>query len=101
MWIQKMSKKRKTFTNKFKAKVAIEALKGTKTVAEVASEFEVHMTQVNSWKKKMLDSAADSFSRDLKNKQAEYEKEKKHLYSEIGQLQVEVNWLSKKLKMLD
>ena len=46
-----MSTKRKSFNNKFKVKVAIEALKGQKTVAEIASEFEVHTTQVNNWKK--------------------------------------------------
>ena len=46
----KMSTKRKSFSGKFKAKVAIEALKGQKTVAEIASEFEVHTTQVNNWK---------------------------------------------------
>jgi len=49
-----MSKKRKSFSNEFKAKVAIEALKGQKSVAEIASEFEIHSTQVNSWKKQML-----------------------------------------------
>jgi transposase-like protein len=97
----KMSKKRKSFSNEFKAKVAIEALKGQKSVAEIASEFEVHTTQVNNWKKQMLEGAADTFSKKLENKEAEHEKEKEHLYSEIGQLQVEVNWLSKKLKMFN
>ncbi len=96
-----MSTKRKTFNNKFKAKVAIEALKGQKTVAEIASEFEVHTTQVNSWKKQMLDGAADTFSKKLENKDAEHEKEKEHLYSQIGQLKVEADWLSKKLKMFN
>ncbi len=94
-----MSKKRQQFSNDFKARVAIEALKGHKTVAEIASEFEIHTTQVNNWKKQLLAGAADTFSRKLENKEAEHEKEKERLYAQIGQLQVEANWLSKKLKM--
>ena len=96
-----MSTKRKSFSNTFKAKVAIEALKGQKTVAEIASEFEVHTTQVNTWKKHLLDGAADTFSKKLENKEVEHEKEKEHLYSQIGQLKVEADWLSKKLKMFN
>ena len=96
-----MSTKRKSFSNTFKAKVAIEALKGQKTVAEIASEFEVHATQVNIWKKHLLDGAADTFSKKLENKEAEHEKEKEHLFSQIGQLKVEADWLSKKLKMFN
>jgi len=94
-----MTKKRKSFSNEFKAKVAIEALKGQKSVAEIASEFGIHSTQINSWKKQMLEGASDTFSKKLENKEASHEKEKEQLYSQIGQLQVEVNWLSKKLKM--
>ncbi len=89
-----MSTKRKTFNNKFKAKVAIEALKGQKTVAEIASEFEVHTTQVNSWKSRCLMVQPILFKK-LENKDAEHEKEKEHLYSQIGQLKVEADWLSK------
>jgi len=97
----KMSRKRKSFSNEFKAKVAIEAIKGQKTIAEIASEFEVHTTQVINWKKHMLEGAADTFSKKLENKEAEHEKEKEHLYSQIGQLKVEADWLSKKLKMFN
>lgn len=94
-----MTKKRQQFSNEFKAKVAIEALKGQKTVAEISSEFEIHSTQVNSWKKQLLDGASDTFSKKLENKEAIHVKEKEQLYSQIGQLHTEVNWLSKKLKM--
>jgi transposase len=96
-----MSTKRKSFSNTFKAKVAIEALKGQKTVAEIASEFEVHATQVNTWKKHLLEGAADTFSKKLENKEAEHEKEQEPLFSQIGQLKVEADWLSKKLKMFN
>ncbi len=96
-----MSRKRKSFSNEFKAKVAIEAIKGQKTVAEIASEFGIHSTQINNWKKQLLACTADSFSKKLENKEAEHEKEKEHLYSQICQLHVEENWLSKKLKMFN
>ena len=94
-----MTTKRQKFTDEFKAKVAIEAIKGQKTIAEIASEFEIHPTQVNTWKKHLLAGAADTFSKKIENKEAKHEKEKENLYSQIGQLHTEVNWLSKKLKM--
>ncbi len=97
----KMSKKRNSFSNEFKAKVAIEAIKGQKNIAEIASEFGIQSTQINNYKNKLLAGAADSFSKKLENKEAEHEKEKEHLYSQIGQLQEEANWLSKKLKMFN
>lgn len=65
----KMSTKRKSFDNTFKEKVAIEALKAQKTVAETASEFEVHTTRVNNWKKQILDGTTDTFSKKLENKE--------------------------------
>ena len=51
--------KRKTFTSEFKAKIAIEAIKGQRTINEIAAEFEVHPTQVNAWKKQLLESSAE------------------------------------------
>ena len=53
---------KKTFSSEFKAKVAIEALKGHKTTNELATEFEVHPTQINSWKKQLLDESKNLFS---------------------------------------
>ena len=55
--------KRKSFNTEFKAKVAIEAIKGHKTINELASEFEISPSQINSWKKLLLDGASDTFSR--------------------------------------
>ena len=94
-----MTKKRLKHSDEFKAKVAIEAIKGQKTISEIASEFEIHPTQVNTWKKHLLAGAADTFSKKIENKETQHEKEKEQLYTQIGQLQVENNWLSKKLKM--
>ncbi len=93
--------KRKTFTSKFKAKVAIEALKGHQTVNQIASEFDVHPSQVNAWKKRLLEESTDIFSKDKKQQAENIEEEKDKLYSQIGRLKVEVDWLKKKTGHLD
>jgi transposase-like protein len=88
--------KRKSFNTEFKAKVAIEAIKGHKTVNELASEFEISPSQINNWKKQLLDGASDTFSRGKQKREAEYEAEKDRLYQQVGKLQVELDWLKKK-----
>jgi transposase len=93
--------KRRKFTSEFKAKVAIEAIKGQRTVNELAQEFEVHPNQIAVWKKQLLASAGDVFSRgkdlDSERKVAECDR----LYRKVGQLQVENDWLKKKTGHLD
>jgi transposase len=94
--------KRKAFTSEFKAKVAIEALKGHRTVNELAAEFEVHPSQVNNWKKQLLKSSSDVFGKKgCENRTQEFEKERDLLYNQIGRLKVEVDWLKKKTGHLD
>ena len=88
--------KRKSFTTEFKAKVAIEAIKGHKTVNELASEFEISPSQINNWKKQLIDGASDTFGRGKQKREAEYEAEKDRLYRQVGKLQVELDWLKKK-----
>ena len=88
--------KRKSFNADFKAKVAIEAIKGHKTVNELASEFDISPSQINTWKKLLLDGASDTFSRGKQKREAEYEAEKDRLYQQVGKLQVELEWLKKK-----
>ena len=93
--------KRRKFTSEFKAKVAIEAIKGQRTVNELAQEFEVYPNQIAVWKKQLLASAGDVFSRgkdlDVERKAAECDR----LYRKVGQLQVENDWLKKKTGHLD
>lgn len=87
---------KKTFTSDFKSKVAIEALKGHKTTTELASEFEVHPTQINLWKKQLLDGSKKLFSCKHDKDMESVIQERDRLYMQIGQLAVELDWLKKK-----
>lgn len=93
--------KRKSFTSEFKSKVAIAALKGHQTTNEIAAEFDVHPTQVNTWKKQLLEGSADIFGKKQQKQAENFESEREHLYSQIGRLKVEVDWLKKKTGHLD
>jgi transposase-like protein len=97
-----MSTSKKSFSAEFKSKVAIEAIKGLQTVNELASEFGVHSTQINNWKRQLLESSKTVFTSkgELKKQQA-YEKEREQLYSQIGKLKVSLDWLKKKTGHLD
>jgi transposase-like protein len=86
----------KKFSSEFKAKVAIEALKGHKTTNELASEFEVHPTQINQWKRLLLEGCKHLFSGKNEKEVESLEKEREKLYTQIGQLAVELDWLKKK-----
>lgn len=88
--------KRKKFSKEFKAKVAVEALKGQHTVNELAQEFGVHVSQINRWKKELLESAPEVFGQNKDRETKRMEMEKDQLYRKVGQLQVEVDWLKKK-----
>lgn len=87
---------KKTFTSDFKSKVAIEAIKGHKTTNELASEFEVHPTQINLWKKQLLDGSKQLFSCKHDKDMESVIQERDRLYMQIGQLAVELDWLKKK-----
>lgn len=90
------SMKRKKFSKEFKAKVAVEALKGQRTVNELAQEFGVHVSQINRWKKELLESAPEVFGQNKEREAKRMEMEKDQLYRKVGQLQVEIDWLKKK-----
>jgi transposase-like protein len=93
-----MSKKRRSYSPQFKAKVALAALKNDEPIAELATRFEVHPTMINNWKRALVDSAADVFDKGRKTrKQAEAQADE--LYRQIGQLKVENDFLSKKLSL--
>ena len=89
-------KKRKQYPKEFKARVALEALKEAKTIAELSSEYEVHSAMITKWKKQLQENIADIFIR--KNEQEPDDKQLiENLYKQIGKSQVEIDWLKKKL----
>ena len=87
--------KRRKFTSEFKARVAVAAIKGHKTVNEIATDFGVHPNQVTTWKKQLLESAEDAFSGKHQLREKDVEAEKDQLYRQIGQLKVENDFLKK------
>lgn len=90
--------KRRNHDAAFKARVALEALKGEKTAAELATAYSVHPTMIHQWKKALLEGATDIFERGPK-KSAEIDEEAvRELHAKIGELAVANDFLSRKLK---
>jgi len=87
---------RKTFSGEFKAKVALAALKGDKTANELAGEHGVHPGQVTVWKKEALAGLVEVFSGKRGRKPQASGTDQEALYSQIGRLKVELDWLKKK-----
>lgn len=92
---------RKRFSSEFKAKVALEAIKGEKTVAQLSSQYGVHASQINNWKKQAQERLVEAFEHEGgRGNLKETEAREDRLYQQIGKLQVEVEWLRKKSKAL-
>ncbi len=89
-----MSKKRRNHSTTFKAKVALEAIKGEKTMSELSTRFGLHPTQIQHWKKQLLKGAEDIFGGSEKNRN-NYESEINKLHTKIGQLIMERDFLAK------
>ena len=88
-----MRRPRRNHSPAFKARVALEALKGEKTVAEIAKQYEVHPNQVTSWKKELLDGVAIVFGGDPGESAVDQEK-LRELHAKIGELTVERDFLA-------
>jgi putative transposase len=95
-----MGNMRKNHSAAFKGKVALEALKGEKTISELSSEYGVHSNQIGQWRKRLLDEIPGIFSDRRKKKEKKSEELTSELYRQIGQLKVEVDWLKKKSELL-
>lgn len=90
-----MRKERRKFSASFKAKVAIEAIKEDKTLQELASKHGLHSNQISAWKKEFLEKSELIFSKE--NDLKVDESKEKELYSKIGELQIQVDFLKKVL----
>ena len=95
-----MARKRKTHSAAFKAQVALAALKGDKTVSELASQHQIHPTLIHAWKKQLLAGAEDLFSSPAKAAAVDHETLAAQLYEEIGRLKMELGWAKKKSALL-
>lgn len=91
---------RKTYSGRFKGKVALEAVKEEKTIAELAGHYEVHPTQVKAWKQHVLGHVEELFVDKRRKREKEKEELIEELYKQIGQLKVELDWVKKKAGLL-
>ena len=92
-----MKRTKRVFSSAFKAEVALEAIKGVKTVSELAQEYELHPAQITQWKKQFLEQSASIFESDkTKNEELEQLKtERDELFRQMGELKFENNWYKK------
>lgn len=97
-----MSNKRKQYNPQFKAKVALDAVRGEKTVAELSSQYSLHSTMINNWKKHLLEEASTLFESGRKKAAEEGSQDTQiaELYRQIGQLKVERDFLEKRSAQL-
>ena len=96
-----MAHQRRRYSAAFKFRVALEAVKGQKTVSELASEVGVHPTQISQWKRALLDQGTQLFSRHYERDQQEQTAREADLYEQIGRLKMELEWLKKKVATVD
>ena len=90
--------KRRRFTAEFKARVALDALRGDKTIQEIAAKHKVHPNQVGTWKRRAVDGLGEVFSNCVDRAHRDHESEIKDLHAKIGELTVVNDFLSRGLK---
>lgn len=90
-----MKAKRKRHSSEFKAKVALEALKGQKTMSELSHDYGLHATQISQWKTQLKEGIGELFTPRRGKEKQDREAVEGALYEEIGRLKVELDWLKK------
>ena len=96
-----MSKKRRQHGCEFKAQVALAALKEEQTIQQLAQRFAIHTSQIQEWKRRLLERARDVFASPQEKAAARDEPSPAELYEEIGRLKVQLEWLKKKAARFD
>ncbi len=99
-----MAKQQRTFSPQEKAMVALAAIKGDKTLAQISSAHQVHPTQIGLWKKQAADNLSELFKdnrKKEKQKEFDHQTELENLYKIIGQRDIELDWLKKKLSVFN
>jgi transposase-like protein len=96
-----MGQIRRSHSSAFKAKVAFEAMKKEKTLAQLSSEYGVHPNMINQWKRRMIQELPEIFSRKKDKQKQDTEELVSELYRQIGQLKVELDWVKKKSGQLN
>ena len=91
-----MAKPRQRRSAQFKLQVALEALKEQKTLSQLASEYDVHPTQITQWKKQLLEAGRSLFGQQRVREQHEQLAREAELFEQIGRLKMELEWLKKK-----
>lgn len=94
-----MGKERRKFSSAEKEKIALEAIKGELSIAQLSSKYAVHSAQINQWKRQLLNALPDAFSVKHKQTIVEHESELSQLYEQIGRLKTENDFLKKKLEV--
>lgn len=95
-----MKKQRRKFSDEFKLKVILAALKERQTIQQISQQYEIHPQQITNWKKDYLAKSLDIMAaKSKKDNKTDLEKEKEKLYEKIGKLQMEVDFLKKNLKL--
>ena len=89
---------RRRFTADFKARVALEALRGDRTIQEIATKHKVHPNQVSTWKRQAVDGLGEVFSNGTDGARRDHESEVRNLHAKIGELTVERDFLARGLK---
>ena len=95
-----MTATRKRYSAKFKARVAVEAIRGEKTLSQLGSQFQVHPVQIAQWRKAALKQLEESFADGRTRKAGESEFDTEVLYEQIGRLKMELEWVKKKAGLL-
>jgi transposase-like protein len=90
--------KRRRFTAEFKARVALEVLRGDKTIQEIAVRHKVHPNQLSAWKRQAIDGLGEVFSNGVDRARRDHESEVRDLHAKIGELTVERDFLARGLK---